>query len=637
MMTVLTVLLACGTPEATGPTLGRAQLQVSTTFLDFDGLPEHDGVAREFTLYNAGDVRLGVRDLSLALASDAFSWTIGTPSAGNEIPEDNRHFPHGDTGAPDTDDGFALVLEPGSRVTVTVTFAPKLADENYDSLVITTEDFPDDPYPAQSRVYGDADNASVQVWLHGPGRKNPGNLTVTPRTTSYGFVAPGQDEIRYVALDNVGEEPISVSSVSLADCADGFSISYAPSAGTVLEAGTSSVVEVHYAGSYDLASCRLVVDSDDPDSPSQSVDLVANTADVANNHAPTVAIVSPAPARVHSGKGPLEMKLSLFDADQRADMLTCVVRSAVQLTTELATCRADSAGVATVSVPTAALASGLETLLVVVTDGSGAQGRAALPVLVNTSMSAEDYDQDGYWEGSDPPDCDDRGSDAYPGAVELVNGLDDDCDEVEDNDTTAYDDDADGVTEAGGDCADWDAAIAAGKTEVLDALDNDCDGHVDEDTIASDDDGDGYAETDRDCDDTNPDINPSGVERCGNAADDDCNGLTEAQEHCESVGTEPQFVGGIAANVTAVEPGGTVDLDVLVYDPDGDVLTLNWAADAGELSATTGHPIVWTAPEFPGEARVSVVTKDDDGNEVWDVASLTIVEAGALSAGIPIE
>jgi hypothetical protein len=340
---------------------------------------------------------------------------------------------------------------------------------------------------------------------------------------------------------------------------------------------------------------------------------------------------------VFTGKGNLEMKLALFDAEQRADMLSCVVRSGVQLQADLASCRADASGSATVSVPTAALPSRPDTFVVVVTDGSGAEGRAAIPVLVNVSMSAEDYDQDGYWEDSRPPDCDDRGVDAYPGAIELVNGLDDDCDEVNDNDTPASDDDGDGVTENGGDCDDWEPSIAAGRVEVLDGLDNDCDGRVDEDTIASDDDGDGYAEADRDCDDTNPDINPSGVERCGNGTDDDCNGLTEAQEHCESLGTEPAFIGGISPDVTAVEPGGTANLDVLAYDPDGDVLTLTWSAEGGTLSATSGHPVVWTAPQSPGEARVSVVTRDDDGNEVWDAETLTIVEAGALSAGIPIE
>jgi hypothetical protein len=64
----------------------------------------------------------------------------------------------------------------------------------------------------------------------------------------------------------------------------------------------------------------------------------------------------------------------------------------------------------------------------------------------------------------------------------------------------------------GDDCVDTDAEIHPGATEVVDGIDNDCDGRVDEGTDYSDDDGDGYSEVGGDCDDTRADVHPGARE-----------------------------------------------------------------------------------------------------------------------------
>ena len=99
------------------------------------------------------------------------------------------------------------------------------------------------------------------------------------------------------------------------------------------------------------------------------------------------------------------------------------------------------------------------------------------------------------------------------------------------------------------DCDDSDASVFPGADEVCDGLDNDCDAVIDEDaldavTIYADADGDGfgsaaeplsscelvdgYSEKDTDCDDTRSDVHPEAVEICDEAdVDEDCDGLSD--------------------------------------------------------------------------------------------------------------
>lgn len=99
------------------------------------------------------------------------------------------------------------------------------------------------------------------------------------------------------------------------------------------------------------------------------------------------------------------------------------------------------------------------------------------------------------------------------------------------------DDDGDGLSEAEGDCDDADAGVYPGADELHDGIDTDCDGQLDEGSYGGDDDHDGYMELDSpsDCDDSDPWTHPGATEVC-DGRDNDCDGLVDEGEGGEADG-----------------------------------------------------------------------------------------------------
>ncbi len=191
-----------------------------------------------------------------------------------------------------------------------------------------------------------------------------------------------------------------------------------------------------------------------------------------------------------------------------------------------------------------------------------------------------DADGDGFGDNSQPTytgctppnnqyapvggDCEPYNPSIHPGATEVCNWLDDDCNGLADDGLTfiAYydDNDGDGYGEyfignhctppansatVPGDCNNWNAAIHPGATEVCNWLDDDCDGQIDEGVqgiFYADYDGDGFGNANitaggcsppngfvtnnTDCNDGNPNIHPGAAETC-DFLDNDCNGLVD--------------------------------------------------------------------------------------------------------------
>ena len=138
------------------------------------------------------------------------------------------------------------------------------------------------------------------------------------------------------------------------------------------------------------------------------------------------------------------------------------------------------------------------------------------------NLTPEDLDMDADGFTICTGDCDDDDDLRAPDLEEVCDGFDNDCDAATDE---AVDGDGDGATICDGDCDDAEAAVHPTATEICDGLDNDCDGYPYNDEV--DDDGDGVLLCDGDCDDEDPDTYPGAPELC-DEVDNDCD--TEVDE-----------------------------------------------------------------------------------------------------------
>jgi predicted outer membrane repeat protein len=133
--------------------------------------------------------------------------------------------------------------------------------------------------------------------------------------------------------------------------------------------------------------------------------------------------------------------------------------------------------------------------------------------------SVRDEDEDGFspLDG----DCDDNDPDRYPGAKEICDGVDNDCDG--ERLPEELDEDDDGFALCDGDCNDADPNIYPGAVEICDDADSDCDGfNGDNEDL----DLDGFTPCQGDCDDDEPSALPpsEGAPEICDEVDNDCNG-----------------------------------------------------------------------------------------------------------------
>ncbi|RSK40257.1 MopE-related protein [Mangrovimonas spongiae] len=255
------------------------------------------------------------------------------------------------------------------------------------------------------------------------------------------------------------------------------------------------------------------------------------------------------------------------------------------------------------------------------------------------SCSSLDDDGDGVTADID---CDDQDANIYPGAPEICDGKDNNCDGNTDEGlpTTTYywDADLDGYgnpdlvsedkcshpggryVEIAGDCDDTNPDVNPGATEIVDnGIDDDCNPNTPDSSLDIDNDGDGQTENEGDCDDTNAAIYTGNTEIPYNGIDDDCDASTpdddlDGDGYLQSEDCDDQDA---SVNPGATEiVGNGIDDDCNPDTPDTNDCILDSDND-GTPDCQDGCPNDRKKTE-PGDCGCGTVDRDKDNDGIAD-------------------
>ncbi len=209
----------------------------------------------------------------------------------------------------------------------------------------------------------------------------------------------------------------------------------------------------------------------------------------------------------------------------------------------------------------------------------------------------DDTDDDGDEWTENEGDCNDdpaTGAGVFPGAVEVCDGIDQNCDgQIDEGLLTTYYADRDGdgygsntsyatacaqpegYVTISGDCNDNNDAIYTGAVEFCDTLDNDCDTVIDDGVTTvyyADSDGDGYGNSTStrdacsqpagyttsggDCNDANATVHPGLTDTCSDELDNDCDGES-SEDETVSTDMEPNDTSSTAIDLGTLDNTGT--------------------------------------------------------------------------------
>ena len=214
-----------------------------------------------------------------------------------------------------------------------------------------------------------------------------------------------------------------------------------------------------------------------------------------------------------------------------------------------------------------------------------------------------------------------------------------------------------GLVVDGSDCDDSDADVNPGATEVCNTIDDDCDGDIDdadastdassETTFYRDEDGDGYGyepstttaceqpsgytDNAEDCNDAIDTINPDAQEIC-NGIDDDCDEFIDGDDDSIDPSTVSEYYADSDGDGYGGESVLACELVSGLVENDGDCDDTNADANPGEEESCADFDANCDGDNWSGAADAWFLSDADSSWTAADLSSWTSTESGALYA-----
>ncbi len=218
-----------------GRNLTVPQMDLSTQRIDFGQVAITQSLTRTFTIHNTGEQLLEVTKI--------------------ELSGSNHHYSVNPT---------SLTVPYGQYRTVYVTFSPQQTGTISGAINITSND---------------PKNQSIA--LYGTGRNPlPQNSYVSHTSVDFDSVAITKSKSQYIWIKNIGEKPLTIQNISTADTSFTVNIN-----SMLLNPGQTQYVFISFAPSLPVFyQDNLIIQSDDPDNPTQYVALIGHGRQLRNQN-----------------------------------------------------------------------------------------------------------------------------------------------------------------------------------------------------------------------------------------------------------------------------------------------------------------------------------------------------------------
>jgi MYXO-CTERM domain-containing protein len=644
------LLLGCGTEptpdsssqQATNTTVEFQDIFIPERLIELPVLPEGTEVVNEIFVHNAGDRDLTIDEVSLNYQSD-LNWEL-------------------------VEDSVPTVITPHEHAVVQVIYTAAAEVDTFAALDI----YSDDP-----------DEAEKTVAFIGHQATGGPLATVSQQIMDWGFQFRGEEERKILQVRNTGDEPLAILGVEMiqSEAQPAFSIACP---GQPLDScdweteqlplllqdpilpGSGALLDLTFIPlNLQSVSAQLKIQTSDPLRPEFTIFLLGNGESALNCTAPSITVTSPAEATFYHDWQELVVTARVNDQEQPSNsMYVEMFLGDLFIEDEFPDDNGFITFVIDIDEHNPPLPSGLQPFTLKVTDGCPLFGYATFVAAIDFPLSSSDIDGDGFDQNQG--DCNDNNPDVFPQNVEVLDGLDNNCDGSIDEDTAVWDDDCDGYCESPpcngqgpspdpttlctglaadsstlSDCndsvADLDgdgvvdgATISPAAEEMLNFVDDNCNSITDEGTSFFDDDGDGQTEAVGDCNDDDAEVFNGATEWC-DQVDNDCNG--QIDDSCIDQTAPPRVIGGVICSQFQVQLGDRIPCEILVVSQD-DNLTFEWFTDMGAYfdDPATAATVFWNAPEdnddnggLDGEFPTIMVTVTDGlGQQAYGFGNVLI-------------